>query len=271
MTGVVGIYFFLRFTILDVGTPDLTQRPIGFGFSVLGPEEAVSRFGDVPLLLYGYNIVSSILSVGFSEPRAGVWAFTRDLIEGNLRGWQIVNIVSSFLATALIGRLVWTRWRRWIKFDLEHGHRLVLVFLGVLFGNAVISYPYTKDVIMSPAGVFYALAAYAATRDLLESMRRRTFRLMSGTVVAAWLVVMSATWCVRSLSTHYSLRHHAFLNSSDWTGLDNWLEDEGWELQSLAAVALAEHLREEVARKQVPNPYFWERAAPRLVHLLDPY
>ena len=150
-------------------------------------------------------------------------------MEGNLRGWQIVNVMSSTLASALIARLVWTRWRRWMTFDLEHGERLVLLFLAVLFGNAVISYPYTKDVIMSPAGVFFALAAYAATRDLLESVERRSFRLVSGTMIAAWLVVMSATWCVRSVSTHYSLRAQAFLNSSDWSELDSYLAQKGDE------------------------------------------
>ena len=271
MTGVVVLYFLLRFVILDLGTPALGSRPTGFGFSVLEPAELIVRFGDAPLMFYAYNIVCAVFSTLFSEPRAGVWAFTDGLREGSLQGWQIVNFVSSTLATVLIGRLIWTRWRRWVALDLEHGDRLALVFLGVLFGNAAISFPYSKDVIMSPAGIFYAVAAYVATRDLLQSARGRSFRLMLGAPVAVVLVVMSTTWCVRLVGNHYSLRNQAFINSADWTELDRWIEGTAGERRVPDAVALAERLREEARRKRVPNPYFLDRAAPEYVALFDPY
>ena len=271
MTGVLGVYFLLRFGITDAGAPPLASRSTGFGFSSREPAELLARFSYAPLMFYGYNIVSSIFSVAFSEPRAGVWAFTRDLMEGDLGSWQVVNIVSSSLVTALIGRLIWTRRRRWAAFNLEHGDRLVLVFLGVLVANAAISYPYTKDVIMSPAGVFYALAAYVATRDLLESARAGRFRFVSSAIVTACLVVLSATWCVRSIGNHYSLREQAFRNSSDWTELDSWTAGTQGHLRAPTAVALSKQLGAEVARTPVPNPYFWERAAPEVIKLFDPY
>jgi len=271
LTVVIGVYFLLRFVIMGAGTPALGYRQTGFGFSNRDPEQLLELFGEVPLLLYAYNIASSILSVLFSEPRAGIWAASRSFLDGDLRDWQTVNIVSSFLATAVIGRFVWRRWRRWVAFDLEHGDRLVLLFLAVLGGNAVISYPYTKDVIMSPAGVFYALAAYVAIRDFLESAQRRTFYPVRAVSIALLLAVMSVTWCIRSVGNHYSLRSQAFLNSSDWTELDSWLQGRMDERQEPDAVALSKHLGDEVARKRVPNPYFGDRAAPGVIALFDPH
>jgi len=270
MTGVIGVYFLLRFVILGAGAPELAYRPTGFGFSGLEPEELRSRFGEVPFLLYGYNIVSSILTVLFSEPRAGIWDFTRRLLDGSVQRWQMVNVVSSLCVTLLIGRLVWRRRRQWMRFELGDGDRLVLLFLAVLVGNAAISYPYTKDVIMSPAGVFYALAAYVAIRELLVSARGYSFRLVSTVPVAVVLVVMSTTWCVRSVGNHYSLRYQAFLNSSDWTELDGWLANTMDHRQVAASISLANRLGAEVAAKPVPNPYFWDRAAPDVLALFDP-
>jgi hypothetical protein len=43
-----------------------------------------------------------------------------------------------------------------------------LVFLVVLVANAALSYAYSKNEIVSVAGVFYAVIAYVALRELLQ-------------------------------------------------------------------------------------------------------
>ena len=57
--GAVGGYFALRFLVLDVGAPGLTERSSGFGFSVLDPDELLARFGGNPVLFYAYNVLSA--------------------------------------------------------------------------------------------------------------------------------------------------------------------------------------------------------------------
>ena len=62
-------YFALRFAVLDVGTPALSERASGFGFSVLEPAELARRFADRRLAFYAYNVVASGMSVVLGEPR----------------------------------------------------------------------------------------------------------------------------------------------------------------------------------------------------------
>ena len=83
LTLLLGGYFFARFALLDIGSPDLMERASGFGFRVLEPQELVARFGDNPLPFYAYNVFSSLLSVLLSEPRGGVYAMTRALTAGD--------------------------------------------------------------------------------------------------------------------------------------------------------------------------------------------
>src|SRR5690606_33491386 len=75
-----------------------------------------------------------------------------------------VNVAASTGITFAIAVYSWRRRREWLARRFDRDDRLVLIFGMVLVANAVISYPYTKDVIMSPAGVFFAVAAFAALR-----------------------------------------------------------------------------------------------------------
>ena len=73
-----------------------------------------------------------------------------------------VTFVSSLVTTALIAGAGVQVLRRYRASDPSD--RLILLFAAVLAANAVLSYAYTKDDIMSVSGVFYGLAAYAAIR-----------------------------------------------------------------------------------------------------------
>ena len=56
-----------------------------------------------------YNVVSSIATVLFAEPKGGVWRFVWELTTGTLHPWTVVSVMSSTAATVLIGWFVWSR------------------------------------------------------------------------------------------------------------------------------------------------------------------
>jgi hypothetical protein len=105
----------------------------------------------------------------------------------------------------------------------ETADRLVLIFVAVLGANAAISFPYQKDVIMSPAGVFFALAVAVAARDL---MLTTSSPLPSRAVATLVLVMLSVVWSVRAISIHLTLRDNALDVRNEWALIDEWLAQE---------------------------------------------
>lgn len=264
-TAALGLYLYFRFGPLAVGAPDLWERSTGFGFTVLDPPELVQRFGRNAAPLYVYNVIASALSVLFSEPRAGVWRFVDGLFAGSVPAWRVVNIAASAAATALIGWFVVIRVPRWRQRRFDRADQLVLVFFAVLTANAVLSYAYTKDVIMSPAGVFYASAVFAATRELLGRVTQA--RRYAPAVAAAILGLLSITWSIRAAGLGSSMRYQAFVNRNDWAAVYETLDrnQPGW--RTPAGERLVAGLRRDAVDTRVPNPHFTPR---RLDRLFDP-
>src|SRR6186997_819385 len=167
---LVAGYLALRFAVLDVGTPSLSERSSGFGFSVLEPDDLERRFGQHPSVFYLYNVGTSILSVLLSEPRAGVWGTTYNfLYREELSIPPVINLTASVLGTLV---LIWYAWRRradWFARRFTRDDQLVAIFVAVMLANAAVSYTYTKDVILSPAGIFYAAALAVAVKTLIET------------------------------------------------------------------------------------------------------
>jgi hypothetical protein len=83
------------------------------------------------------------------------------LTEGPLCARGLPQLTTALIATAAIKVIRGHR-------TSDMTDRLVFVFAGVLAANALLSYAYTKDDIMSVSGVFYGLAAYAASRFLID-------------------------------------------------------------------------------------------------------
>ena len=222
-TAIVAVYLLLRFVVLHVGTPGLTERSSGFGFSTLEPGELVARFGANPLPFYTYNVASAALGLLFAEPRGGVWVFLRDFSQGALQPWHVINVLSSALTTILIVYYVAQRLSAWRRGEISDSDRLVLLFLAILPANAIFCLAYTKDVIMSPAGVFYALAAFAAFRQLIVtfpaalSANRRA-------ATALLIAIVAAGWSVRLVGIHYLLRSTAGTVRTEWAFVDDWQE-----------------------------------------------
>ena len=99
---LVAGYFALRFLLLDVGAPGLSERSSGFGFSVMDPQELDARFGQNPLPFYAYNVLSALSSLLFAEPRAGVWRMTSSVLAGEATLAGFVGVVASAGGTLLI-------------------------------------------------------------------------------------------------------------------------------------------------------------------------
>ena len=248
--GAVGVlvalfagYFVLRFPVLGVGAPDLMERSSGFGFRILDPPELVERFGANPSGFYLYNIASSALSVLFSEPTGGVFRLTQQVLRGDLDVAAWISPVASLCATALVSTFVWRRRRAFLEWRLDRDAQLIALFVMVLGANAVISYPYTKDVVMSPAGAFLAVAVFAAARHILMWVAEvRAPR--AAMIVLALLALTGATWGVRVTGTHLSLRRGAFVERNEWAYAEISLAHDGVALTD-ADKSLFRTLRED--------------------------
>ena len=255
-------YFYLRFGPLGVGAPGLIERSSGYGLGMLDPPELIARFGARPYLFYAYNVACSMATVLFSEPRAGVWLLAKRIItHDDVPPWLAINIVSSVLTTVLV---VWCSargLRRWWSDRATGNDRVAFVAAGVMVANAVLSYPYTKDVIMSVGGVFFAVLVYVAVRDLTAGA------LDFGLPAKVWslLVVaaLSAGWAVRAAGLPVRLLQYASLTRNDWATVYAWLDGQHIDVSRPDARALVEQLRSDALAAdplQVtviePPPYF---------------
>jgi hypothetical protein len=133
---------------------------------------------------------------------------------------MIVNVVASLLGTGLIARFAWSRRRAWLERDFTHDDRLVLLFALVLLANGAISYPYTKDVVMSPAGAFFAVALFAASRHTLAHGSWRGFRIPAAVALA---LALSVSWSIRYIGLHAQLRDTAEQVRDEWALADAWM------------------------------------------------
>ena len=251
---VIGVYLLARFAVLDVGAPGLTERPSGFGFEILEPSALAARFGDNPLPFYAYNVAASLLSLLFSEPRAGVfWAVRSAATGGTLPTWLVLNLVSSALATALIGWYVLVRAREVWHDGGSERDGLVAVAVAVVAANAVISFAYTKDVILSPAGVFYATAVYVAARELvIRTAALSNVPLRSAVAVLA--VTGAMAWAVRDAAIHLNLRQWAFRERNQWAHVSEWLDEQGIRVTTPSQRALVAALQADALSRPVPAP-----------------
>jgi hypothetical protein len=249
---LVAGYFVLRFLVLHVGSPQLEERSSGFGFAVLDPVDLIARFGGNPLPFYAYNVGSSLLSVFLSEPRGGLWVATRTLMAGTWSSPATLNLVASLLASSLVARYAWIRRREWWTRRTDRSDQIVLVFLAVTLANAVISYAYTKDVILSPAGVFFALALTVSVAHVLETARGG--RPWRAAVTGVLLLALSTAWGGRVVGSYLGLRHSAAVMRQEWAYVDQLLARESNADTSAVAVRLKRQLQDDAVRRHPVRP-----------------
>jgi hypothetical protein len=182
-------------------------------------------------------------------------------MQGELAPWLWINVVTSAMTTASLGWFMMTRLRAWRHFQLTRDDRLVLVFVAILGVSAGISLAYTRDVIMSPAGVFYALAASVAFHHQLTrlSSQRVPLRLAS----AAVLMVVSIGWSIRAAGLTYLIRDAAFEIRNDWAMGSERLERAGHAPSDEDGRALVRSMRQHALSRPAPNPWLAQPWAER--------
>ncbi len=246
-----------RLAMPGSAAPGLTERPSGFGFTRLEPQALQERFGAFPYPFYAYNVVSQVGTVLFAEPRAGIWSVTASLLAGTTRPSQIVTCLAATLGTILIGWYAWDRRHAWLARDFTDGDRIMAVFVAVLLANAVVSFPYTKDVIVSPAGALHALAATAAAGYRLGRLGGAS----GGTrvVTSVLFVVLASAATVRIAAAHYQMRDAAFITRNDWSELEAWASKNHLDITEAGVASLARRLQDDALNRRVPPPAVTER------------
>jgi hypothetical protein len=249
-------YLWLRFAMLETGVPALTERAAGYGFEVLEPSQLLERFGADPRPFYLYNVIAAIGSVLFSEPRNGVFEGVRLFRSGAVPPYIWIPVVTSTVTTlAIVGGLVAAR-RSGSTAAQAHA-RAGLVFVAVLVANALLSFAYTKDEIVSIAGAFYALTAYTAFRWILSSLATSFTSLRFAAIVLIALV--GTGWAVRSAGVEFHLVSQAFKQRNDWAGLPmRWRQEGEWPADPRAQ-ALVLQLRLAAAAMPAVAPTFTPR------------
>jgi hypothetical protein len=238
-------YAFFRIGYLGMHTAGFGENTTGWWATQLSPSDQIARFGANPWPFYVYNVTMSGLSVLLSQPSAGHWSVIEAWQRERLSPVFFVEIGSSLLTTALIA---------WYALGRDESGRrrwrdsVVITFVGILGANALLSLAYAKNEIIGTAGVFYALAAYAAARAWLL----RPPRWPAGAAVAL-LAVVSTAWAVRDAGLHFKMRHSAFEARSEWAEelMPNERQDWPTDPRRLAVVS---RLKAEAIATRVAPP-----------------
>ncbi len=216
----------------------LFMQDVGFGFTVLGVDEAEALFGTNPFGIYAYNVAATASNVLFSEPTSGVFSITRSLRDGELRFWQINHVLSSVGTTAMIA---W--WGRGAWRAGGASRRLIAVMLVALAVSSALGFKYTRDRFGGLALVFYAVAAYHASGALL---RRGHMRRLATGVVTTLVVLTALGWQLRAVGTLHHLRVTTDRNRLEW--LVDWGERQQRFQDRPTYLHLMDQLRDQGTR-----------------------
>lgn len=209
--------FILRGLVVETGDAgSLINTTSGYGFTRYEPSELREMFAGRLYVFFLYNVGSALASVILSQPTDGRWEAVAALLNGGLLSYQKVEIISSLAIALLVGLFAVRRWRAWCARDLTHADRLVLLALAVLPANASLSFAYSKSVILATVGIFWALAAFAAIRDILNRAVSPSVGLVSTVTGVALVAAISGAFVVRAMSAHYSMYSLAISSQSDW-------------------------------------------------------
>ena len=104
---------------------------------------------------------------------------------------------------------------------------------------------------MSIAGIFYALAVFAAVRELLPVATR--LRPAASVAVALLLGLLAVGWSIRSAGLHYVLRSQAARHQADWVWLPGaWQRGGRWP-EDPSQQRLILRMRTDAIELTVPN------------------
>ena len=210
-TFMLALYLLAR-PFLGIAAPGIGGHASGWLANSYSADELVARFGANPWPFYIYNAVGGALSVVASEPRFGVYRVLSSLDAETWPPVITIHLASSVILSLVIlahARAVVRRpWSSWTE-----ERQVLALAAAVLAVSALLCATYIKDEIVSTAGVFYALAAYAAIRWLLAGAGQGRLR---AAMAAACILVVAHLWAFRTVGTHYELRRAAFVTRNDW-------------------------------------------------------
>ncbi len=242
-------YVILRVGDLHMIGNTVGERQTGFGTMMLSTTDLRARFGGTPWVLYAYTILSSALTVPFSQPIAGQWTAVGALNAGDfLQLFYLNDICTSLVATALV---VWYLSTRGANGRRHWRDPIPLTALAVLVGSAALSYAYAKSEIMSAAGVFYALVVFLALAELTRRLAAGTSQSLRLPILVIVLCVSSA-WAFRAVGLQYRLQRGAFDARSEWVlRMPPYHDPPVPE----AEARLTPRLRDEALHRGRTNPY----------------
>ena len=203
--GGAALYVAVRTTFSSAGADvPWVYTDSGLGFGHIDRDGLVDAFGQAPYLFWAYNVMASLMTVLFSEPRGGTFQFIHSLIEGNTPPWLWIHLATSLVTTS-VGIVALMRQR------LEGHHRQLLV-LGciLLLSSSLLGFLYPRDRVGLVTGAGYALLVFLTASLLIES--GKNWRRGSVALVVALLI----GWTWRSAESMLVVRDRAFESYADW-------------------------------------------------------
>jgi hypothetical protein len=196
-TALMAGYMVLRFMVLDIGSPPVGERAVGFGFSRIEPAEIERRFVATGHLyyLYLYNVVSAFASVFLSEPNSGRWMLTQRVVNGDIDPMVATSIVSAVVARPLVSFAIAVVKMGRAAFVLTINWSRVR---SVALGNACVLQLRQDEVMARPA---------SSTRNVLSIRYALATGLGRRALASTALVVplRAAAWTIRTTGSQYQM------------------------------------------------------------------
>ncbi len=210
--GGLGVYAAIRLLTNAQPVPGPFYSDTGYLFGTLSLSEQVTLFGERAWVFHLYNVLSTILTVLLSEPRAGIYRALDTLVnDAPVKSWQIIHWASSLLATTLV--IVWaTTWSRLG----DEARRTLILGTVVILVNSMLGYMYTRDRIPTVAGMSYAVLVGLAASAAWEH-RSKLAAGAHRSVLTVLLVAIGLSWASRATGTILIGRDQAWMARDEWT------------------------------------------------------
>ena len=215
----LAFYMAVRLSFGHSADLELFSINTGLGFTPqVSPERLHDIFANAPWWFAAYNVVATTLTVLVSEPRAGVYQFVQDQLEGRTALWQYLHVFSS-LATSLV--VIWAVWR-WRR--VSPRDRLLIVAGATVFVfGCSLGFEYARDRMGLAPGFGYAMILYVGAGVFLErawprALGRRSLGESSRrTALRGLVAALFAVWFVRVVEAGFVLRDTAWESHLEWT------------------------------------------------------